>query len=173
MASPSLLRRRHILPLRNRCQSNGAGIRHLSPERENGVGDVERSCRKSFCGAASASFVSALPGAFRVALDAHARWTVHGLCGTLTAMPAYTVDALVELLQLAPHPEGGYYRETFRSTDRVQRVGSPATAPRSAGTAIYFLLPAGTFSAWHRVQSDEAWHHYDGAPLDLHTRSEE
>jgi predicted cupin superfamily sugar epimerase len=86
-------------------------------------------------------------------------------------MPAYTVDALVELLGLSPHPEGGYFRETFRSADRVQRPGDgsvPADS-RAAGTAIYFLLPAGAFSAWHRVASDEAWHHYDGAPVELHT----
>lgn len=73
------------------------------------------------------------------------------------------VDDLVRLLDLAPHPEGGFYRETFRSP-RVE--GAPA---RAASTAIYFLLPSGTFSALHRVRSDEAWHHYDGTPLDLHT----
>src|ERR1700759_2393702 len=82
-------------------------------------------------------------------------------------MPVSTVDALVELLQLSPHPEGGYFRETFRSTERVQRLADGEH--RAAGTAIYFLLPADTFSAWHRVQSDEAWHHYDGAPVELHT----
>jgi predicted cupin superfamily sugar epimerase len=59
---------------------------------------------------------------------------------------------VVELLGLSPHPEGGFYRETFRA---------------SASTAIYFLLPAGTFSAFHRIRSDEVWHHYDGDPLEL------
>lgn len=86
-------------------------------------------------------------------------------------MPASTIEALVELLELSPHPEGGYFRETFRATERVQRLGD-ASLPahsRAAGTAIYFLLPADTFSAWHRVRSDEAWHHYDGAPVELHT----
>jgi uncharacterized protein len=62
-------------------------------------------------------------------------------------------ERVVELLGLSPHPEGGFFRETFR-------------AP--ASTAIYFLLPAGTFSAFHRIQSDEVWHHYDGDPLELH-----
>src|SRR5579862_2531377 len=82
-------------------------------------------------------------------------------------MPELSASALVELLQLSPHPEGGYFRETFRATQRVQPLGG--AADRAASTAIYFLLPVDTFSAWHRVQSDEAWHHYDGAPLALHT----
>jgi len=81
-----------------------------------------------------------------------------------------TVKALIELLELAPHPEGGYFRETFRAAERVRRGGEGSAAPdHAAATAIYFLLPAGTFSAWHRVRSDEIWHHYDGAPLELHT----
>jgi hypothetical protein len=86
-------------------------------------------------------------------------------------MPATTVEMLVELLGLAPHPEGGYFKEIFRSTERVQRRVDrmPAAEGRSAGTAIYFLLPADTFSAWHSVRSDEAWHHYDGTTVELHT----
>jgi len=71
-----------------------------------------------------------------------------------------TADEIVRTLGLAPHPEGGFYRETFRA---ARKVGD-----RDASTAIYFLLPAGTFSAFHRVASDEAWHHYDGDPIDLH-----
>jgi predicted cupin superfamily sugar epimerase len=75
-------------------------------------------------------------------------------------------DALsaIAALKLVPHPEGGFYRETFRSP---QGVSTPA-GPRAASTAIYYLLPAGSFSTFHRVRSDEAWHHYGGAPLDLH-----
>jgi predicted cupin superfamily sugar epimerase len=71
--------------------------------------------------------------------------------------------AVVTRLGLAPHPEGGFYRETFRAP---LGVAAPQ-GHRSASTAIYFLLPAGTFSALHRVRSDEIWHHYDGDPLDL------
>lgn len=71
----------------------------------------------------------------------------------------------VEALGLFPHPEGGFYRETFRAR---RELPTPA-GPRSASTAIYFLLPAGTFSTFHRVASDEAWHHYEGDPLELHT----
>lgn len=73
--------------------------------------------------------------------------------------------ALVNALGLAPHPEGGFYRETWRSPLLLNEL---ARGTRAASTAIYFLLPAGTFSAFHRVASDEAWHHYDGDPLDLH-----
>jgi predicted cupin superfamily sugar epimerase len=72
---------------------------------------------------------------------------------------------LVKRLGLAPHPEGGFYRETWRSP---LVLGDLPRVPRAASTAIYFLLPGGTFSALHRVASDEAWHHYDGDPLDLH-----
>jgi uncharacterized protein len=72
--------------------------------------------------------------------------------------------AIIELLGLAPHPEGGFYREMFRSPlDVDTRQGR-----RAASTAIYFLLPAGTLSALHRVRSDELWHHYGGSPVALH-----
>lgn len=74
---------------------------------------------------------------------------------------------IVASLGLAPHPEGGFFREMHRGS--LQLSGLPHGAPRAAHTAIYFLLPAGAFSAWHRVASDEVWHHYDGDPLELHT----
>lgn len=70
-----------------------------------------------------------------------------------------TADQIIDLLGLIPHPEGGYYTETWR-----------AEAPeggRPAGTAIYFLLKAGQHSHWHRVDAAEIWHHYAGAPLKL------
>ncbi len=73
--------------------------------------------------------------------------------------------AVVETLELLPHPEGGFFRETFRAP---LGVVAPQGA-RSASTAIYYLLAAGTFSALHRVRSDEVWHHYDGDPLEIHT----
>jgi hypothetical protein len=72
-------------------------------------------------------------------------------------------EELIRLLALRPHPEGGFYRETFRSAARVTGSRRPE---RSALTTIYFLLAAG-FSAWHRVQSDEVWHWYEGEPLEL------
>lgn len=75
------------------------------------------------------------------------------------------VRALVGTLGMIPHPEGGFYRETFRAP---LSIATPA-GNRAASTAIYYLLPAGSFSAFHRVRSDEVWHHYDGDPVELHT----
>ncbi len=72
---------------------------------------------------------------------------------------------LARLLGLAPHPEGGRYREIFRSTQAV--APGDGRGPRSALTCIDFLLPTGEYSAWHRVASDEAWHLLEGGPLRL------
>lgn len=72
---------------------------------------------------------------------------------------------LVAALRLVEHPEGGYYAEAYRSPQSVQ-PGDGRTA-RPALTTIYFLLPGGATSRWHRVQSDEVWHFYEGAALDL------
>ncbi len=78
-------------------------------------------------------------------------------------------SAAITTLGLSPHPEGGFYRETFRAPLLVETP----FGPRAASTAIYFLLPAGTFSALHRVRSDEVWHHYAGDPVELHTIDEQ
>ena len=72
---------------------------------------------------------------------------------------------LVETLALLPHPEGGFYRETFRSTIRVRP--DDARRDRSALTTILYLMPRGTFSRWHQVDSDEVWHFLEGDGLDL------
>lgn len=71
-----------------------------------------------------------------------------------------SAEAIVNLLDLEPHPEGGHFRETFRD---------PATdgSGRARSTAIYFLLAAGEVSAWHRVDAVEVWHFHAGAPLAL------
>lgn len=70
-----------------------------------------------------------------------------------------SAEEAVRLLGLAPHPEGGFYRQTFHA---------PAgPGERGASTAIYYLLGEGEVSAWHRVDADEVWHHYAGAPLEL------
>ncbi len=79
--------------------------------------------------------------------------------------PANRAAALIEQLQLQPHPEGGHYRELFRSEMRVRP--EDGRAPRPALTSIDFLLVRGEFSAWHRVRSDEAWHLIEGGPLRL------
>ena len=70
---------------------------------------------------------------------------------------------LVEQLVLQPHPEGGWYREIYRSRGRVQAE----RGSRSALTTIHYLLEQGQLSRWHVVESDEVWHFYTGAPLEL------
>ena len=67
--------------------------------------------------------------------------------------------SIVRRLRLSPHPEGGWYRETWRAKARE--------GERAAGTAIYFLLEKGQRSHWHRVDAAEIWHFYAGAPLRL------
>jgi predicted cupin superfamily sugar epimerase len=79
---------------------------------------------------------------------------------------ALSAPDVIRLLGLSPHPEGGYFRETFRSGDLP--FDFPGRGARAASTAIYFLLGRGDFSAFHQIRSDEAWHHYLGAPLELH-----
>lgn len=68
--------------------------------------------------------------------------------------------AVIERLGLSPHPEGGYYRETFRDPDTD-------ASGRARSTAIFFLLPAGHVSRWHAVDAVEIWHWHAGAPLEL------
>jgi hypothetical protein len=67
--------------------------------------------------------------------------------------------AIIEHLGLQPHPEGGWYAETWRH--------DPGDGDRAAGTAIYYLLAAGQRSHWHRVDATEVWHFYAGDPLRL------
>jgi predicted cupin superfamily sugar epimerase len=69
-------------------------------------------------------------------------------------------------LELVPHPEGGFFRETFRAEPLPHEL--PGRGQRAASTAIYFLLRAQDFSALHFVESDEVWHHYAGDALELH-----
>jgi predicted cupin superfamily sugar epimerase len=68
-----------------------------------------------------------------------------------------TADEIIATLGLQPHPEGGYFRETFRDEG----------APRGASTAIYYLLKASERSHWHRVDAAEVWHWYAGDALEL------
>src|SRR5690606_2165489 len=79
---------------------------------------------------------------------------------TITHESSPAWRSLVEALGLQPHPEGGYYRETFRSATRVEFNGMA----RSAGTSIYYLLTEGATSAWHRLDADEVWYVHAGGP---------
>ena len=71
---------------------------------------------------------------------------------------------LITALRLKAHPEGGWYRETYRSAERVTTARGSV---RSAMTAIYFLLTADAFSAFHRLSADETWHFYRGDPVSI------
>jgi predicted cupin superfamily sugar epimerase len=73
---------------------------------------------------------------------------------------------LISELRLQPHPEGGYFREIFRSAHKVQPLDERSA--RCALTTIYFLLVKGQHGRWHRVASDEAWHFYEGDPLEIY-----
>ena len=79
------------------------------------------------------------------------------------------VIALIERLELSPHPEGGFYRETWRSPVEIAAAALPPGYPgaRSAMTSILFLLPTGAESALHRVRSEELWLHQQGDDLEL------
>lgn len=70
-----------------------------------------------------------------------------------------SAEDIMRLLDLQPHPEGGYFRETYRDPEEVDG--------RSRSTAIYFLLAEGQVAHWHRVDAAELWHFYSGAPLQL------
>jgi len=74
-------------------------------------------------------------------------------------------DELINKLGLEAHPEGGYYREIFRSKGLV--APADGRGPRAALTTIYYLLPVGIVSRLHRVISDEVWHLYEGGPLEV------
>jgi predicted cupin superfamily sugar epimerase len=76
----------------------------------------------------------------------------------------------IEKLGLMPHPEGGHFRQTYKSDVTLGKTALPAgfTGSRASSTAIYFLLEADNFSAFHRLRSDEIWHFYDGEPLVVH-----
>ncbi|MBT8269090.1 MAG: cupin domain-containing protein [Bacteroidia bacterium] len=77
---------------------------------------------------------------------------------------------LVETLGLEPHPEGGFFRETYRSDDFIkgEHLSNKYNGNRNFSTAIYYLLTADTFSAFHRIHQDEVWHFYEGSGLIIH-----
>lgn len=80
------------------------------------------------------------------------------------------IQNLINQYKLAPHPEGGYFKETYRSTENIPHEALPEKfdGPRSFSTAIYFLLLKDLFSAFHRIKSDECWHFYEGDSLHVH-----
>ena len=80
-----------------------------------------------------------------------------------------TVDPLDKELNLLPHPEGGYYKETYRSKGVISNSCLPSdfSGERNIATGIYFLIEKGNFSALHKIKSDETWHFYYGDALEV------
>ena len=85
------------------------------------------------------------------------------------------VEEIVQELVLQPHPEGGFYKETYRSSEMIEHEAlfEGFRGNRSYATAIYFLLTKDNFSAWHKINSDEGWHFYEGDALRIHMISPE
>jgi len=77
------------------------------------------------------------------------------------------IEQLINQYNLQPHPEGGWYKQTYKSKEQIAANALPERfdANRAFSTAIYFLLEKGNFSAFHRIKSDECWHFYAGDPL--------
>lgn len=87
----------------------------------------------------------------------------------MNMQPGKDWQDLINHLDLQPHPEGGFYREVFRSEQEVDFNGQS----RRAATSIYYLLSQGDYSAWHCIDADETWYFLAGQPLQLHVLSEE
>jgi len=87
----------------------------------------------------------------------------------------HTADTLIKQFQLLPHPEGGYYKEMYRSDGMIKQDALPEyfSGNRNYATAIYFLLEQGNFSAFHKIKSDECWHFYVGQTLLVHVIKED
>lgn len=86
-----------------------------------------------------------------------------------------TAKSYIKQLQLKKHPEGGYFREVYRSAELILSEQLPARykSLRNFSTSIYFLLEGKQFSAFHRLQSDELWHFYDGCPIIINIINQE
>lgn len=85
---------------------------------------------------------------------------------------AITARYWIEKLGLQQHPEGGWYKEVYRSPGVIPADGTDNfPASRCFSTSIYFMLPGDDFSAFHRIKSDEIWHFYDGSPAIIYSIS--
>jgi uncharacterized protein len=79
------------------------------------------------------------------------------------------VKELIKRLELEPHPEGGYFKEVYRSPEKIEQLALPDRfkGSRNFATSIYFLIEKSNFSALHKIKSDETWHFYEGDPLEV------
>ena len=82
----------------------------------------------------------------------------------------FTFQEIVATLDLSPHPEGGFYKEFYRSEGLIDAssLSEDYSGSRNYATSIYFLLTSDSFSAFHKIHQDEIWHFYLGSPLTLH-----
>lgn len=85
-------------------------------------------------------------------------------------MNSFSAQDIINYYDLLPHPEGGFYKETYRSIESILESALPGrfSGDRNFSTAIYFLLEQGNFSAFHRIKSDECWHFYAGDTLEIY-----
>jgi predicted cupin superfamily sugar epimerase len=85
------------------------------------------------------------------------------------------IQEIIDQLELKPHPEGGFFRETYRSEGRISadQLRDEFKGAHNYSTCIYFLLTSGNFSAFHRIKQDEIWHFYSGSPIHLHSISKD
>ena len=84
------------------------------------------------------------------------------------------IQEIINTLELKKHPEGGYYKETYRSKGFINSgsLDKNYVGNRNYSTCIYFLLTSDEFSAFHKIKQDEIWHFHEGSPIQLHTISE-
>lgn len=80
------------------------------------------------------------------------------------------IKSIINTLQLSPHPEGGWFKETYRSSGIISKNELPSeySGNRNYSTGIYFLLTSDSFSAFHKIHQDEMWHFYDGVSITIH-----
>lgn len=97
--------------------------------------------------------------------DIHKNKLITGMRHNMT-----TASTIIKQLGLTPHPEGGYFKETYRSREAIAPAALPNRfeGPRNLGTAIYFLLKSSDVSCFHRIKADEMWYFHYGSPLTIH-----
>ena len=89
-------------------------------------------------------------------------------------MKTNEINNIVEHLEMLPHPEGGFFKEVYRSEGIIPKEGlQDFSGDRNYCTSIYFLLTSDNFSAFHRIKQDEIWHFYKGSPLYVHVIDKE
>lgn len=84
-------------------------------------------------------------------------------------------EKIIQKLQLEPHPEGGFFKETYRSKGAINQdnLGDNYQGRRNYSTCIYFLLKSDKFSAFHKIHQDEIWHYYQGSSVRIHMISKD